>query len=93
MNIISTSGFFKAVKYFGSQQALANVMGVSPQAVNHWANREHHLPYVQALKIFVLTEGEVSLDELAPEQKELNALFGRSFYLGIQSPQFITSRF
>jgi DNA-binding transcriptional regulator YdaS (Cro superfamily) len=80
---MSNQGFFKAVKYFGSQQALAKAIGVSPQAVNHWANREHRLPYVQALKIFILTEGSVSLNELVPEQKELNALFGRSFYLGI----------
>ncbi len=81
---MSTPGFFRAVKYFGSQQALAKAMGISPQAVNHWANREHRLPYVQALKIFVLTAGTVSLDELAPEQQELNALFGRSFFLGLK---------
>jgi DNA-binding transcriptional regulator YdaS (Cro superfamily) len=81
---MSTQGFFKAVKYFGSQQALAKAMRISPQAMNHWANREHRLPYVQALKIFVLTQGTVSLDELAPEQQELNALFGQSFFLGSQ---------
>jgi DNA-binding transcriptional regulator YdaS (Cro superfamily) len=79
-----TQGFFKAIKYFGSQQALAKAIGSSPQAVNNWANRENKLPYIQALKIFVLTQGAVSLDELAPEQKKLNALFGNSFFLGTQ---------
>ncbi len=65
---------FKAIDYFGSQQALADALGVSQQAVNHWLNRNKKIPVLQALKIAVYTQGKVTLRELTDEESELTLL-------------------
>lgn len=63
---------YKAIKYFGSQSALARAIGVTHQAVNNWLNRENSIPYLQVLKIVAATNGVVSYHELAPQEKRVN---------------------
>ena len=65
---------FKAIRYFGSQALLAKAIGISQQMVSHWLARDS-IPYISAVKIAYLSKGHVSLDELAPHQKDLNHLF------------------
>lgn len=62
---------FKAIRYFGSQQALADAIGVTQQAVNHWINRNKKIPFIQAFKISLFTQGKIQLRELTDAEKEL----------------------
>lgn len=68
------SALFKAIRFFGSQTALAKAIGVNQQAISNWLNREDHIPYPQVLKIVAATRGFVSHHELAPEEKTLNKI-------------------
>jgi DNA-binding transcriptional regulator YdaS (Cro superfamily) len=65
---------YKAIRYFGSQEALARAIGVKQQSISNWLNREHSIPYKQVLKISSATKGQVSYHELAPEEKSLNKI-------------------
>ncbi len=71
----------KAVKYFGSQRALARVLKVSQVSVNHWLNRNKKIPYVQALKIALYTEGNITIENLSDEEKDLTFLLKHSAFL------------
>lgn len=68
-------GLLKAIRHFGSQAILANALGTSQQSVNHWLNREKQVPYIQALKIALLSDGTITLHELAPHETALNVFF------------------
>lgn len=68
------SALFKAIRFFGSQTALAKAIGVNQQAISNWLNREDHIPYKQVLRIVAATRGLVSHHELAPEEKILNRI-------------------
>lgn len=46
-----------AVRYFGSVQALADELGISPQAVYKW---ESEVPPLRAYELEELTDGELS---------------------------------
>jgi len=72
---------FKAVQYFGSQKELADALHVSQQAVNHWLNRSNKIPYLQALKIDLYTEGKIRMEDLNDEEKELTFLLKHSSLL------------
>lgn len=74
------SGLLKAIKFFGSQRALAEALGVRQQAISNWLNREFKIPYRQVMKIVCLTKGSVRVEELAPGEEELN----KSFYEMLQ---------
>lgn len=63
---------YKAIRYFGSQEALAKAIGVTQQAISNWLNREHAIPYKQVLKIVAATQGYVTPQELAPQENQLN---------------------
>lgn len=65
-------GLWKAIKYFGSQTALATAIGVKQQTISNWLNREHSIPYTQVLKIVKATKGSVTIQELAPFENEMN---------------------
>ena len=65
---------YKAIHYFGSQEALAKAIGVKQQSISNWLNRENAIPFKQVLKIFAATNGYVSYHELAPQEKQLNNL-------------------
>lgn len=69
------TGLLKAIKFFRSQRILAEALGIKQQAISNWLNRESKIPYLQVIKIFCLTKGTVSVEELAPDEKELNQSF------------------
>jgi len=73
-------GLFKAIRYFGSQKALANAIGASQRSVSNWLNRENKIPYQYVIRIFYHTKGNISLNELAPENHEINAKIEMQFY-------------
>jgi DNA-binding transcriptional regulator YdaS (Cro superfamily) len=81
------NGLFKAIKYFGSQQALANAIGASQRTISYWLNREKRIPYKYAVNIFYKTKGHISLNELAPENFEINCQIEQQFYLSLNMSQ------
>jgi DNA-binding transcriptional regulator YdaS (Cro superfamily) len=64
----------KAVQYFGSQRKLAAALNVTQPTVNHWLNRSKKIPYLQALKIALYTEGKIRMEDLCNEEAELTSL-------------------
>lgn len=80
-------GLFKAIKFFGSQQMLANAIGATQRMISNWLNREKRIPYQYAIKIFYLTNGSISLHELAPENFELNCKIEKQFNLALKTAQ------
>jgi DNA-binding transcriptional regulator YdaS (Cro superfamily) len=56
----------QAIGFFGSQTALAKHIGVSPQAVQQWVQRNiipaEHCPVIERL-----TDGKVRCEDLNPE--------------------------
>lgn len=57
----------KAVKAVGSQSALAKALGVTPQHVWNWLNRDKEVPAEQAIPIEEATGGKVTRHELRPD--------------------------
>lgn len=55
-----------AVKYFGSQRALAKACDVSAQAVSLWA--DDHIPMGQQYRLQILTKGKLMAD-IQPKTK------------------------
>ncbi len=64
-------GLHKAIKYFGSQEALAKVLDVSRSTIGHWLNGLRNLPDFLMLKIFFLTKGTIPLKELSHNHLEI----------------------
>lgn len=65
-------GLYKAIKFFGSQEALGKAIGISQQAISNWLNNRSSIPYIQVLKIVKATQGYVTFEELAPYENEMN---------------------
>lgn len=86
------SGLLKAIRIFGSQKALAKALGVRQQSVSNWLNRESKISYLQIIKIVLLSKGKITLDEMAPHEKELNQSFYDLVELFAESKIFIQSR-
>lgn len=74
------TGLYKAIRYFGSQRALADAIGASHRAISNWLNREKKIPYQYVVNIFYQTNGNISLNELAPEHSELNCIIEEQFH-------------
>lgn len=68
------SGLSKAIHYFGSQQSLAQAIGVRQQAISHWIHRGQ-IPCRQVLKIVHATKWIVTPHELNPHDTEINSIF------------------
>lgn len=71
---MSQTGLIKAIKYFGSQGKLAKVLGVTQQAVNHWLNCEQEIPLKQMLRILMVCEGYVTLNDFVTEPDRLQEM-------------------
>ncbi len=69
------NGLYKAIKYFGSQQALASTVGVTQQTVSLWLNRDEKIPTLFAFKIFAAVKGLIPLDELSSDATSICQLF------------------
>ncbi len=74
------NALIKAIKHFGSQQALANAIGSSQRSISNWLNREKRIPYQYAVCIFYKMHGHISLNELSPENSEINENIEHQFY-------------
>lgn len=57
----------RAITFAGSQAALAKSLGVKPQYVWNWLNRDGKVPAEQVIPIEVATEGKVTRHELRPD--------------------------
>ena len=66
-------GIFKFIRFFKSQNTAAKSIGIKQQAISHWIIRGK-IPYHQVIKIVCVTKGFVTPDELAPDEKEMNAI-------------------
>lgn len=76
------TGLFKAIKYFGSQQALAKAMGVTQQTVSHWLNREQKIPDMYVFQLFVQAKGYIPLRELVFSPQAVYRMLEKvNFYL------------
>lgn len=69
---ISTRAIIRAGRIIGSGNALAKKIGVTRQSINYWKSPLGFPPYDKAAAIYVVTNGQVSLDELRPDLKSLN---------------------
>jgi DNA-binding transcriptional regulator YdaS (Cro superfamily) len=61
----------RALEIVGTQQALAQLLGVSPQAVNQWVTGRRPIPPKRALHIEKLTRGRVTAASLRPDLSEI----------------------
>lgn len=57
----------KAIDAVGTQAALAKALGVKPQHVWNWLNRDRRVPAEQVLPIESATDGRVTRHELRPD--------------------------
>lgn len=64
----------KAIEFFGSQQALAKVCGISQNAVSKWLNGGGSVSLENALKIEKATQGKVKAEMFS---KEFSSLLAR----------------
>jgi uncharacterized phage protein (TIGR02220 family) len=83
-------GLLKAIRYFGTQQVLADMLGVKQQAVSNWLNRETEIPYLKVLQIVQLSKGYVNLKELAPYRHKENDAINQLVKI-LNGPQSTTS--
>lgn len=63
----SNKALAQAERLYGSASALAKRIGVSKQCFRYWRSGKTLLPYEQAVKIFIITRGKVSLYDLRPD--------------------------
>lgn len=54
----------RAIKIIGSQRKLASKLGVSFARLNHWVNLGIEVPPKFAMRIEILTEGEILAQDL-----------------------------
>jgi len=57
----------RAVLAVGSQAALAKAIGVKPQHIWNWLNRDRRVPAEQVLPIERATSGSVTRSDLRPD--------------------------
>lgn len=57
----------RAIDAVGSQAAMAKALGVKPQHVWNWLNRDNRIPAEQVLPMEAATQGKVSRHELRPD--------------------------
>lgn len=63
----SKRGLMKAIRLYDSTQSLAKKIGITKQRLNYWKSSTALMPYDIAIKIFIVTDGRVSLYELRPD--------------------------
>ncbi|MEI8055471.1 MAG: YdaS family helix-turn-helix protein [bacterium] len=73
----SNRALTKAEQLYGSASELARKIGISKQRFNYWKSGKTLLPYDKAVKIFIVTDGRVSLYDLRPDLSLLTKGFAR----------------
>jgi DNA-binding transcriptional regulator YdaS (Cro superfamily) len=76
-------GLLKAIRYFGSETALAKAIKASQQQVSYWLNTSKKINYEYVLKIEAITEGYVTRYDLAPNQ-QLNQVVDQLVRVSLQ---------
>ena len=59
-----------ALKYFANQADMANMLGITRQAVNHWVSGRKVIPASQAIKLERLIGGKITAEYLRPDLKK-----------------------
>ena len=65
MPSVEISPLDQAAYFFGSQKAMAEALGLTPNAVSLWKKRG--IPLKQAVRIEKLTDKKVTKEELRPD--------------------------
>jgi len=80
----------KAVRYVGSQKALGEILGMEQYQVSRLINANQPLAEEQVLRIYLATNGTISIDELTPEclglRIEIHQRFGNQDNLHAFTP-------
>jgi DNA-binding transcriptional regulator YdaS (Cro superfamily) len=63
----TAAGMKRAISLAGSQEALAERLGVSQAAVSYWLTQAKAVPAERAVQIEAVTDGAVSRKELRPD--------------------------
>ena len=50
-----------AIEHFGSQQKLADFLGITPSAISRWKERGEDIPISSAIRLANLTGGAIDL--------------------------------
>lgn len=61
--------FAKACELVGAHR-LAEILGVTPQAISDWKNGKRPIPIVRCAQIEAATNVEVCCEELRPDERE-----------------------
>jgi DNA-binding transcriptional regulator YdaS (Cro superfamily) len=77
-------GLLKAIRYFGSETALAKAIKASQQQVSYWLNTSKKINYEYVLKIEAITEGYVTRYDLAPNRQQLNQVVDQLVRVSLQ---------
>jgi DNA-binding transcriptional regulator YdaS (Cro superfamily) len=72
--IESADAIVKAAKIFGTEKALAEKIGVSRERLFYWKINTL-LPYDKAVSIYIVTDGQVDINELRPDLRRLTKKF------------------
>jgi DNA-binding transcriptional regulator YdaS (Cro superfamily) len=80
---VHQKGLLKAIRYFGSETALAKAINASQQQVSYWLNTSKKINYEYVLKIEAITEGYVTRYDLAPNQ-QLNRVVDQLVRVSLQ---------
>lgn len=64
----------KAIRFFGSEEAMGKALNISQQRISYWVNYSQQINYEYVLKIEAYTGGYVTRHELAPNKKEINQI-------------------
>ena len=66
------TGFFKAIRHYGSQKALAKALGRSRQSITQWINRDEKITDLHAaIQLFTRLKGSIPLGELVENAEEI----------------------
>lgn len=57
----------KLLRYFENQSDIAETLGITRQAVNHWFSAEKVIPLTQARRLSLILGEKVTLEELRPD--------------------------
>jgi DNA-binding transcriptional regulator YdaS (Cro superfamily) len=78
MPSMERNGIKKAIECLGSQSALAQALGVTPQFISQLANGSRPVPAKLVRKIETATDGQVSCHDLRPD------IFGETIVQNVQ---------
>lgn len=57
----------KAIKFFGTQSAIARALNVKPSTVSEWVSGERPVPPLRAFQMESISKGELSASKLNPK--------------------------